>query len=188
MKNFLLIIAGCWCLGLQPLTAQVAIVSAPSLEWQEAANHVESMRQAVQTYQTMVEVQRGIDKGIDAVEKINSKLTAIRDVQAIVSRSARCIKHIEKVYNAISDMKLQPRYITELLSQCTQVSRECVEVTAYGSKIFANNFLRMNDAERLQETRHVLDEIDKLVSRVNYIDFQARAIEFNNKMLNAYIH
>lgn len=187
MKNFLWIVIGSWCWGLQPLVAQIAVVSVPTLEWQEAANHVESMQQAIQTYQTMVEVQRGIDKGIEAVEKVNGKLTAIRDVQAVATRSAACIKRIRTVYDSISAMKLEPRYITSLLLQCTQVTRDCVNVTAYGSKIFSNNFLRMNDAERLQETRHVLDEIDRLISRVNYIDFQARAIEFNHKMLNAYI-
>ena len=50
------------------------VVTAPSLEVQEAMNHVEQMQQAVQTYQTMMGVKQGIEKTVDAVEKVNSKL------------------------------------------------------------------------------------------------------------------
>ena len=59
-------------------------------------------------------------------------------------------------------------------------------ITAYGAKIFTSNFLRMSDAERLNETRQVLDNIDKLLARVNYINLQADAVKFNNQLLNAY--
>lgn len=44
----------------------------------------------------------------------------------------------------------------------------------------------MSDAERLNETRQVLDNIDKLLARVNYINLQADAVKFNNQLLNAY--
>ena len=60
-------------LGWGVVQAQVAVV-APSLELQEAMNHAEQLQQMVQTYQTMVNVKDGINKGIDAVEKVNNKL------------------------------------------------------------------------------------------------------------------
>ena len=56
------------------------VVTAPSLEVQEAMNHVEQMQQAVQTYQTMMGVKQGIEKTVDAVEKVNSKLATVREV------------------------------------------------------------------------------------------------------------
>ena len=74
-------------LGWGVVQAQVAVV-APSLELQEAMNHAEQLQQMVQTYQTMVNVKDGINKGIDAVEKVNNKLATIRDVQEIATRSA----------------------------------------------------------------------------------------------------
>lgn len=164
------------------------VVSVPSLEIQEATNHVEQMQQAVQTYRTMMEVQQSVQKGIDAVEKVNNKLTTIREVQEIVSRSAACIRRIQQIYDKISGMKLDSRYTTELLSMCNQATRECVNVTAYGAQIFTDNFLRMSDAERLNETRRTLDHIDQLLARVNYVNVQADAIKFNNEMINAYLH
>ena len=66
------------------------VVTAPSLEVQEAMNHVEQMQQAVQTYQTMMGVKQGIEKTVDAVEKVNSKLATVREVQEIATRSAAC--------------------------------------------------------------------------------------------------
>ena len=75
------------------------VVAAPSLEVQEALNHVEQMQQAVQTYQTMMGVKQGIDKTVDAVEKVNSKLATIREVQEIATRSAACVKRIQQVYD-----------------------------------------------------------------------------------------
>ena len=78
MKRILL--AGLFILGWGVAQAQVAVV-APSLELQEAMNHAEQLQQMVQTYQTMVNVKDGINKGIDAVEKVNNKLATIRDVQ-----------------------------------------------------------------------------------------------------------
>lgn len=164
------------------------VVAAPSLEIQEALNHVESMQQAVQTYETMVNVRDGIDKGIDAVEKVNSKLTTIREVQDIATRSAACINRIEQVYKMISKMDLSADQTTILLQMCNQTTREVVNVSAYGAKVFTNNFLRMSDAERLNETRKVLDDIDRLLMRTSYIHTQARAIKFNNQLINAYIH
>ena len=160
------------------------VVTAPSLEVQEALNHVEQMQQAVQTYQTMMGVKQGIDKTVDAVEKVNSKLATIREVQEIATRSAACVKRIRQVYDKISAMKVDRRYTTNLLSLCSQTTR--VNVTAYGAKIFTSNFLRLSDAERLNETRQVLDNIDKLLARVNYINLQADAVKFNNQLLNAY--
>ena len=71
---------------------------APSLELQEAMNHAEQLQQMVQTYQTMVNVKDGINKGIDAVEKVNNKLATIRDVQEIATRSAACVGRIKQVY------------------------------------------------------------------------------------------
>ena len=158
------------------------VVTAPSLEVQEAMNHVEQMQQAVQTYQTMMGVKQGIEKTVDAVEKVNSKLATVREVQEIATRSAACVKRIQQVYAKISAMKVT----TNLLSLCSQTTRECVNITAYGAKIFTSNFLRMSDAERLNETRQVLDNIDKLLARVNYINLQADAVKFNNQLLNAY--
>ena len=64
-------------LGWGVVQAQVAVV-APSLELQEAMNHAEQLQQMVQTYQTMVNVKDGINKGIDAVEKVNNKLATGR--------------------------------------------------------------------------------------------------------------
>ncbi|MCM1302065.1 MAG: hypothetical protein NC250_01015 [Alistipes senegalensis] len=166
---------------------QMAVV-APSLETQVALNHVEQIQQAVQTYETMVGVKAGIDKGIDAVEKVNSKLTTIREVQEVADRSARCIRRIERVYKKLGDMEPGLRGITDLMTQCNQVARDCINVTAYGAKVFSPGFLRMSDAERLNETRRVLDDLDKLAARVNYIDTQANAIRFNHEMMNAYLH
>ena len=150
--------------GAAQVQAQM-VVTAPSLEVQEAMNHVEQMQQAVQTYQTMMGVKQGIEKTVDAVEKVNSKLATVREVQEIATRSATCVKRIQQVY---------------------ATTRECVNITAYGAKIFTSNFLRMSDAERLNETRQVLDNIDKLLARVNYINLQADAVKFNNQLLNAY--
>ena len=78
------------------------VVTAPSLEVQEAMNHVEQMQQAVQTYQTMMGVKQGIEKTVDAVEKVNSKLATVREVQEIATRSATCVKRIQQVYAKIS--------------------------------------------------------------------------------------
>ena len=44
----------------------------------------------------------------------------------------------------------------------------------------------MSDAERLAETRKVLDDLDRLNSQVSYIDVQAKAIKYNSEMLNTY--
>ena len=178
MKRLFLIFAV--ICGIAQVQAQM-VVTAPSLEVQEALNHVEQMQQAVQTY-----VKQGIDKTVDAVEKVNSKLATIREVQEIATRSAACVKRIRQVYDKISAMKVDQRYTTNLLSLCSQTTRECVNVTAYGAKIFTSNFLRLSDAERLNETRQVLDNIDKLLARVNYINLQADAVKFNNQLLNAY--
>ena len=167
--------------GAAQVQAQM-VVTAPSLEVQEAMNHVEQMQQAVQTYQTMMGVKQGIEKTVDAVEKVNSKLATVREVQEIATR----VKRIQQVYAKISAMKVDRRYTTNLLSLCSQTTRECVNITAYGAKIFTSNFLRMSDAERLNETRQVLDNIDKLLARVNYINLQADAVKFNNQLLNAY--
>lgn len=183
MKRLFLIFAV--ICGIAQVQAQM-VVTAPSLEVQEAMNHVEQMQQAVQTYQTMMGVKQGIDKTVDAVEKVNSKLATIREVQEIATRSAACVKRIRQVYDKISAMKVDRRYTTNLLSLCSQTTRECVNVTAYGAKIFTSNFLRLSDAERLNETRQVLDNIDKLLARVNYINLQADAVKFNNQLLNAY--
>ena len=142
--------------GAAQVQAQM-VVTAPSLEVQEAMNHVEQMQQAVQTYQTMMGVKQGIEKTVDAVEKVNSKLATVREVQEIATRSAACVKRIQQVYAKISAMK-----------------------------VFTSKFLRMSDAERLNETRQVLDNIDKLLARVNYINLQADAVKFNNQLLNAY--
>ncbi len=142
MKKAILLIVAAF--AVRSAGAQMAVV-APSLETQVALNHVEQIQQAVQTYETMVGVKQSIDKGIDVIEKVNSKLATIREVH-------------------------------------------CVNVTAYGAKVFSSGFLKMNDAERLNETRHVLDEIDKLLARVSYVDTQVNAIEFNNRMMNAYFH
>lgn len=164
------------------------VVSAPSLEIQEAANHVEQMQQAVQTYETMVNVRKGIDRGLDAVEKVNSKLTTIREVQDIATRSAACISRIKQVYAMISEMDLNAQQTTMLLQMCNQATRDCIDISAYGAKVFTNDFLRMSDAERLSETRKVLNDIDRLLMRTSYISTQARALKFNNQLLNAYIH
>ena len=156
-------------LGWGVVQAQVAVV-APSLELQEAMNHAEQLQQMVQTYQTMVNVKDGINKGIDAVEKVNNKLATIRDVQEIATRSAACVGRIKQVYEMI----------------CNQVTRECIDVTAYGAQVFSDRFLVMSDAERLAETRKVLDDLDRLNSQVSYIDVQAKAIKYNSEMLNTY--
>ena len=95
MKRILL--AGLFILGWGVAQAQVAVV-APSLELQEAMNHAEQLQQMVQAYQTMVNVKDGINKGIDAVEKVNNKLATIRDVQEIATRSAACVGRIKQVY------------------------------------------------------------------------------------------
>lgn len=164
--------------------AQVAVV-APSLETQVALNHVEQIQQAVQTYETMLGVKQGIDQGLDVIEKVNSKLTTVRDVQNIATRSAACIRHIERIYEKIAALEVDSRYVVDLMTQCNQATRECVNITAYGAKIFSDNFLKMSDAERLNETRQVLSDIDRLLAQVNYINTQANAIKFNNQMLNA---
>lgn len=166
--------------------AQIAVV-APSLEMQEALNHAEQIQHMAQTYQTMVNVRDGISKGIDAVEKVNRKLTTIREVQEIATRSERCIRRIQRVYEKISVLELEPRYMTSLLQMCTSTTRDCINVTAYGAKVFSDDFLKLSDSERLAETRKMLNDIDKLLARVNYIDTQAKSIEFNQKMINAYI-
>ena len=167
MKRILL--AGLFILGWGVAQAQVAVV-APSLELQEAMNHAEQLQQMVQTYQTMVNVKDGINKGIDAVEKVNNKLATIRDVQEIATRSAACVV----------------QYTTSLVDLCNQVTRECIDVTAYGAQVFSDRFLVMSDAERLAETRKVLDDLDRLNSQVSYIDVQAKAIKYNSEMLNTY--
>ena len=164
-----ILLAGLFMLGWGVVQAQVAVV-APSLELQEAMNHAEQLQQMVQTYQTMVNVKDGINKGIDAVEKVNNKLATIRDVQEIATRSAACVGRIKQVYEMI----------------CNQVTRECIDVTAYGAQVFSDRFLVMSDAERLAETRKVLDDLDRLNSQVSYIDVQAKAIKYNSEMLNTY--
>lgn len=166
--------------------AQMAVV-APSTDMQLALNHAEQIQSMAQSYQTMVGVKEGIDKGIDAMEKINNKLTTIREVQDIGIRSAACIRKLQRIYNMISAMELDTRYTTGLLEMCNQTVRDCVNVTAYGTKVFAPGFLKMNDADRLAETRQVLDKVDKLLGRANFIDSQARAIDFNQKMLKSYV-
>ena len=103
MKRILL--AGLFILGWGVAQAQVAVV-APSLELQEAMNHAEQLQQMVQTYQTMVNVKDGINKGIDAVEKVNNKLATIRDVQEIATRSAACVGRIKQVYEMIGNLRL----------------------------------------------------------------------------------
>jgi len=185
MKRTILFLAAAF--AVVTARAQMAVV-APSLETQVAANHVEQIQQAVQTYETMIGVKEGIDKGIDAVEKVNSRLTTIREVQEVADRSALCIRRIELVYKKLGNLEVDVRSVTDLMTQCNQATRDCINVTAYGAKIFSPGFLRMNDAERLNETRRVLDELDKLVARVNYIDTQANAIRFNHEMMNAYFH
>ena len=173
MKRILL--AGLFILGWGVAQAQVAVV-APSLELQEAMNHAEQLQQMVQTYQTMVNVKDGINKGIDAVEKVNNKLATIRDVQEIATRSAACVGRIKQVYEMIGNLRLDVQYTTSLVDLCNQVTRECIDVTAYGAQ----------DAERLAETRKVLDDLDRLNSQVSYIDVQAKAIKYNSEMLNTY--
>ncbi len=185
MKKVFLIAA--LAFAVRSVQAQMAVV-APSLETQVAANHVEQIQQAVQTYETMVGVKESIDKGIDVIEKVNSKLTTIREVQEVANRSALCIRRIERIYAKLAALQVDSRYITDLMIQCNQTTRDCINVTAYGAKVFSPGFLKMNDAERLNETRHVLDEIDKLLARVSYVDTQVDAIEFNNRMMNAYFY
>ena len=136
----------------------------------------------VQTYQTMVNVKDGINKGIDAVEKVNNKLATIRDVQEIATRSAACVGRIKQVYEMIGNLRLDVQYTTRLVDLCNQVTR----VTAYGAQVFSDRFLVMSDAERLAETRKVLDDLDRLNSQVSYIDVQAKAIKYNSEMLNTY--
>lgn len=182
MKRLFLIAGLLWGIQTQ---AQLA-VTAPVLETTTILNHVEQMQQAVQSYQTMVNVQAGIDKGIDAVEKVNNKLTTIRDVQEIANRSALCVKRIQKTFQMVSDMKLDVPSTTSLLSACNQCTRDCMNLSAYGAKIFTNNFLKMSDKERLDETRRLLDDMDTLLAKVGYINTQAKAIKFNNEMINAY--
>ena len=183
MKRILL--AGLFILGWGVSQAQVAVV-APSLELQEAMNHAEQLQQMVQTYQTMVNVKDGINKGIDAVEKVNNKLATIRDVQEIATRSAACVGRIKQVYEMIGNLRLDVQYTTSLVDLCNQVTRECIDVTAYGAQVFSDRFLVMSDAERLAETRKVLDDLDRLNSQVSYIDVQAKAIKYNSEMLNTY--
>ena len=190
MKRILL--AGLFILGWGVAQAQVAVV-APSLELQEAMNHAEQLQQMVQTYQTMVNVKDGINKGIDAVEKVNNKLATIRDVQEIATRSAACVGRIKQVYEMIGNLRLDVQYTTSLVDLCNQVTRECIDVTAYGAQVFSDRFLVMSDAERLAETRNlsektrkVLDDLDRLNSQVSYIDVQAKAIKYNSEMLNTY--
>ena len=149
-------------LGWGVVQAQVAVV-APSLELQEAMNHAEQLQQMVQTYQTMVNVKDGINKGIDAVEKVNNKLATIRDVQEIATRSAACVGRIKQVYEMIGNLRLDVQYTTSLVDLCNQVTRECIDVTAYGAQVFSDRFLVMSDAERLAETRKVLDDLDRLL-------------------------
>ena len=185
MKRTILFLAAAF--AVVTAQAQMAVV-APSLETQVAANHVEQIQQAVQTYETMVGVKESIDKGIDVIEKVNSKLTTIREVQEVANRSALCIRRIERIYAKLAALQVDSRYITDLMIQCNQTTRDCINVTAYGAKVFSPGFLKMNDAERLNETRHVLDEIDKLLARVSYVDTQVNAIEFNGRMMNAYFH
>lgn len=78
------------------------------------------------------------------------------------------------------------QYTTSLVDLCNQVTRECIDVTAYGAQVFSDRFLVMSDAERLAETRKVLDDLDRLNSQVSYIDVQAKAIKYNSEMLNTY--
>ncbi len=54
------------------------------------------------------------------------------------------------------------------------------------AQVFSDRFLVMSDAERLAETRKVLDDLDRLNSQVSYIDVQAKAIKYNSEMLNTY--
>ena len=169
MKRILL--AGLFILGWGVAQAQVAVV-APSLELQEAMNHAEQLQQMVQTYQTMV--------------KVNNKLATIRDVQEIATRSAACVGRIKQVYEMIGNLRLDVQYTTSLVDLCNQVTRECIDVTAYGAQVFSDRFLVMSDAERLAETRKVLDDLDRLNSQVSYIDVQAKAIKYNSEMLNTY--
>ena len=183
MKRILL--AGLFILGWGVAQAQVAVV-APSLELQEAMNHAEQLQQMVQTYQTMVNVKDGINKGIDAVEKVNNKLATIRDVQEIATRSAACVGRIKQVYEMIGNLRLDVQYTTSLVDLCNQVTRECIDVTAYGAQVFSDRCLVMSDADRLAETRKVLDDLDRLNSQVSYIDVQAKAIKYNSEMLNTY--
>lgn len=181
-----LLVLGFILLATTHLHAQWA-VTAPTLEASTALNHIEQMQQAAQTYQTITGVEQGIAKSVEAIEKVNNQLTTVRDVQEIATRAALCVNHIQKTYDMISAMKLDLNSTTELLGQCNQCTRECVGLTAYGSKIFTDSFLKMNDKDRLDETRRLLDEIDKLLSRTRYIGTQAKAIQFNNEMINAYI-
>lgn len=110
------------------------------LELQEAMNHAEQLQQMVQTYQTMVNVKDGINKGIDAVEKVNNKLATIRDVQEIATRSAACVGRIKQVYEMIGNLRLDVQYTTSLVDLCNQVTRECIDVTAYGPRSFRTGF------------------------------------------------
>ena len=131
----------------------------------------------------------GIDKGIDAVEKVNNKLATIREVQEIATRSAACINRIRKVYDMISKMDLGVRQTTDLLQMCNRATRDCIDVTAYGAKIFSNNFLKMNDAERLTETRKVLDDIDKICWCARATSVRRHGPSGSiTRLIDAYIH
>lgn len=163
-------------------------VSAPVLETTTVLNHVESMQQAAQTYQSIMNVQQGIEKTIENIEKVNSYLTTIHQVQEVANKSGACINRIRKTYDMVTNMKLDVQSTTALLEQCNQCARECVTLSAYGSKIFTDKFLKMSDKDRLDETRQLLDDIDKLLGKVNYVGYQAKAVQFNNQMIKAYIH
>lgn len=88
----------------------------------------------------MVNVKDGINKGIDAVEKVNNKLATIRDVQEIATRSAACVGRIKQVYEMIGNLRLDVQYTTSLVDLCNQVTRECIDVTAYGARSFRTGF------------------------------------------------
>ena len=62
------------------------------------------------------------------------------------------------------------RYTTNLLSLSQTTRESAFNITAYGAKKSLRAIPRMSDAERLNETRQVLDNIDKLLARVNYIN------------------
>ena len=139
MKRILL--AGLFILGWGVAQAQVAVV-APSLELQEAMNHAEQLQQMVQTYQTMVNVKDGINKGIDAVEKVNNKLATIRDVQEIATRSAACVGRIKQVYEMIGNLRLDVQYTTSLVDLCNQPSRRYIRASPGDARMYRRDGLR----------------------------------------------
>ena len=121
-------------------------------------------------------------KGFPNVPDVELPLNA----QEIATRSAACVGRINQVYEMIGNLRLDVQYTTSLVDLCNQVTRECIDVTAYGAQVFSDRFLVMSDAERLAETRKVLDDLDRLNSQVSYIDVQAKAIKYNSEMLNTY--